>query len=297
MILPQTLRQGVISWMEDGQAWADSLPALLERCQDLWGLRMGEPFEGGYTAWVAPAERADGSSCVLKLPYVEEVSRYEGDALRVWDGNGAVRLLERDEESRALLLELLVPGTTLFTVADPEEAFDVACSVLQRLWVPPGPGHPFATLQASATHWAGIVERLYVEQGRPFDVALQRASVETFERLAAYDGDDCVVLHQDFHRANVVRAQRQPWLVIDPKPLAGERAFDARWLLYDLLYREPRSPLAPAALLDRLASELSLDPERIRLWTFALAVENALWNYKSGQPPGDDLALARALIR
>ena len=62
-----------------------------------WRLTVGEPFEGGYTAWVAPAERADGSSCVLKLPYPEEVSRYEADALLVWDGNGAVRLLERDE--------------------------------------------------------------------------------------------------------------------------------------------------------------------------------------------------------
>ena len=94
----------------------------------------------------------------------------------------------------------------------------------------------------------------------------------------------------------MLRAQREPWLEIDPKPLAGERAFDARWLLYDLLYREPRSALAPVALLDRLASELSLDAERLRLWTFALAIENALWNFSSGQPPGDDLALARALF-
>ena len=297
MILPQTLRDGVIAWMEDGQDWADSLPALRERCSRRWGLTVGEPFEGGYTAWVAPAERADGSRCVLKLPYPEEVSRYEGDALLVWDGNGAVRLLERDEESRALLLELLVPGTTLFSVADPEEALGVACAALERLWSrPPGPDHPFATLQDSATNWAGIVERLYDEQGRPFDVALERASVETFGRLAAYDGDDRVVLHQDFHRGNVVRAEREPWLVIDPKPLVGERAFDARWLLYDLLYREPRSALAPAVLLDRLASELSLDAERLRLWTFALAVENALWSYKSGEPPCDDLALAEALF-
>ncbi len=94
----------------------------------------------------------------------------------------------------------------------------------------------------------------------------------------------------------MVRAQREPWLVIDPKPLVGERAFDARWLLYDLLYREPRSALAPAALLDRLASELSLEPERLRLWTFALAVENALWCFSSGQSPDDDLALAKALF-
>ena len=297
MILPQTLRDGVIAWMEDGRTGRTRCPRCSSAAAGRGDSPSGEPFEGGYTAWVAPAERADGSSCVLKLPYPEEVSRYEGDALLVWDGNGAVRLLERDEESGALLLELLVPGTTLFSVADPEEARGIACAALERLWSrPPGPGHPFATLQVAAVHWAGVVERLYQEQGAPFDVALQRASVETFGHLAGHDGDDCVVLHQDFHRGNVVRAQREPWLVIDPKPLVGERAFDARWLLYDLLYREPRSALAPAALLDRLASELSLEPERLRLWTFALAVENALWSFSSGQSPDDDLALAKALF-
>jgi streptomycin 6-kinase len=296
MRLPQDLRAGVIAWMPDGKAWAESLPALLEGARQRWQLTVGEPFEGGYTAWVAPAERADGSLCVLKLQYPDELSRHEGDALLMWGGIGAVRLLDRDESSRALLLERLLPGTTLFAIADPEEALTLACAALARLWRPPAAVHPFPTAQASATTWAGDVERLYREHGEPFDVALKRGSVAAFERLAAYDGDECVVLHQDFHRGNVLRGQREPWLAIDPKPVVGERAFDARWLLYDLLYREPRSPLDPIALLDRLASELSLEAERVRLWTLARAVENALWSFDSGEPPGDDLALAEALM-
>ena len=103
-------------------------------------------------------------------------------------------------------------------------------------------------------------------------------------------------LHQDFHRGNALSAQRAPWLAIDPKPLVGERAFDARWLLYDLLHSDPRHPLPAAELLVSLAADLSLDAERVRLWSFARAVENVLWCYESGEAADDDLALAKALV-
>jgi streptomycin 6-kinase len=294
MLLPRSLRDGVIAWMPDGQDWADSLPALVEHAREQWHLRIGDPFEGGHTAWVAPAQRADGSSCVLKLPYPDDESMHEPDALELWAGDGAVRLLARDEATRALLLERLRPGTSLLAVADGEHALSVACGVLRRLWRPAPSGHPFVTAQACAAHWAVDIERQYREQAGPFDVALLRAAASAFERLSAYDGES-VVLHQDFHRGNVLQAQREPWLAIDPKPLAGERAFDARWLLYDLLHTEPRSPLPVMGLLGRLAGEFSLEPERIRLWTLARAVENVLWCYESGEPATDDLALASAL--
>ena len=145
MILPQSLREGVIAWKPDGQDWADSLPVLVEHCRELWQLEIGEPFEGGCTALVAPAERADGSSCVLKLRYPDDESRHEPEALERWAGNGAVRLLERDEVTGALLLEHLQPGTSLREVADIDEAIALACGVLRRLWQPVEAGHPFAT--------------------------------------------------------------------------------------------------------------------------------------------------------
>jgi streptomycin 6-kinase len=294
MILPRSLREGVIAWMADGQEWADSLPARVERFRRRWELTVGEPFEGGCTAWVAPAERSDGSPCVLKLPYTGEGPTYEADALRAWAGEGAVRLLERDEETGVLLLERLLPGSSLYGCAEPEEALLLACGALRRLWVP-APARPFPTAHARATLWAAEVERRFHTHSRPFDVELTRAAVAAFEHLSTYTGE-CVLLHQDFHRGNILRAQREPWLAIDPKPLAGERAFDARWLLRDLLYREPRIALPVPDLLERLAAELALDGERVRLWTLARAVENALWCYEIDEDPADDLALASALL-
>ncbi|MDX6597959.1 MAG: streptomycin 6-kinase [Gaiellales bacterium] len=295
MQIPQSLREGVISWNADGQDWADSLPALVAHSRERWQLDVGRPFEGGYAAWVAPAEGLDGTSYVLKVPYPDSESRHEADALRVWDGDGVVRMLDSDEVTRALLLERIRPGTTLLDLADPEEALAVACGLLPRLWIAPPSGHPFVTAQACAAGWAVDIERMYGAHGRPFDAALLRAAVAAFEQLGSYDGES-VLLHQDFHRGNVLRAQREPWLVIDPKPLVGERAFDARWLLYDLLHSEPRHALPAAALLDRLSAALALDAERVRLWSFARAVENVLWCYESGEAADEDLALATALL-
>jgi streptomycin 6-kinase len=293
--LPESLRVGVIAWQADGPDWADSLPALLAHACERWELTVGDPYEGGHAAWVAPAERSDGMRCVLKLPYPDDESRDEPEALLLWAGDGAVRLLERDETTRALLLERLEPGTTLLELHDPEEALAIACRVLQRLWRPPASGgHPFVSAGACAARWAVDIERIYRAPGARVDRALLRGAVAAFEQLAGYDGP-AVVLHQDFHRGNVLRAEREPWLAIDPKPLVGERAFDARWLLYDLLYAEPRHRLAAAELLDRLARALSLEAERVRLWSFARAVENVVWCYESDEAADDDLALAAAL--
>ena len=231
---------------------------------------------------------------MLKLPYPDDESQHEPDALELWDGDGAVRLLERDDMTRALLLERIDPGTTLLELPDAEEATAIACALLPRLWHPLEGASGFVAATACAAHWAVDIERMYREHGAPFDVALLRGAVAAFEQLAACDGP-VVSLHQDFHRGNVLRAAREPWLAIDPKPLAGEPAFDARWLLYDLLYSEPRSPHDPAELVARLARELSLDAGRVRLWSFARAVENVVWCYESGEAADQDIALATAL--
>src|SRR5207249_5484062 len=80
---------------------------------------------------------------------------------------------------------------------------------------------------------------------------------------------ELVVVHQDFHGGNVLRAEREPWLAIDPKPLVGERAFDVASLLRD---RREELTLDPAPdrrirrRLDQLTAELSVDRERLRGW-------------------------------
>ena len=74
---------------------------------------------------------ADGAPAVIKLQFPDRESEHEADALEVWDGNGAVRLLARDDERRALLLERLQPGTPL---SGHDGALEVILGLLPRLW-------------------------------------------------------------------------------------------------------------------------------------------------------------------
>ena len=129
--------------------------------------------------------------------------------------------------------------------------------LLPRLWQPAA--EPFNTLADEAEWWFPKLPQ----------TRLGDAAREAIESLAGTQGQQ-VLLHQDLHGDNVLAAEREPWLVIDPKPLAGEREFAVApivrsWELgeakRDVLYR-----------FDRLTSELGLDRERARGWTIAQTV-------------------------
>jgi streptomycin 6-kinase len=244
------------------------LAGLAAECADAWSLRLGEPYGGGEASWVAPAELPDGTPVVLKLNPPEPESEREGDALAFWAGEGAVRLLAEDESRRALLLERCEPGTRLWDEPDDEATLSIAAGVLRALWRPPPPGHRFRLLADAAAAWAGELER------RPYERALREQAV-AFLREAGPDQGEQVVVHQDFHGGNVLRAAREPWLAIDPKPLVGEREFDTASLLRDRRW-ELRADSQPEVRLrrrlDQLAAELALDRERMRGWGIAHAL-------------------------
>jgi streptomycin 6-kinase len=272
-----------------GAAWLERLPRLVVECGAQWGLDVGAPFEpdahraspttatvparpstGATISWVAPATRADGTPAVLKVSFPEPESEHEAAALRHWDGAGAVRLLAHDPERRALLLERCEPGTPLWALGDEEDANAIAAGVLRALWgaPPPAGGAPFRTLAGEARRWAAEHPGRWERHERPFERSLLDAAVGWIGELLGSPAPP-VVLHQDLHGGNVLRAAREPWLAIDPKPLAGEREFDVASLLRD---RRPELAVDPAPArrmrrrLDQFAAELDLDRERARRW-------------------------------
>ena len=88
----------------------DDLQAAVER----WSLTLGEPYEQGAAGYTTRASLPDGTPAVLKLVHPHRESEHEADALRAWDGDGAVRLLAQDGD--ALLLERCEPGTPLSAI-------------------------------------------------------------------------------------------------------------------------------------------------------------------------------------
>jgi streptomycin 6-kinase len=219
-----------------------------------WDLRAGEPYVPGAAGYVVRVERNDGTPAVLKVFWPHREAEQEADALERWDGDGAVRLLARDDERSALLLECCEPGSFLSTHDDP---VGVLVELLRRLW---RSGDGFRPLADEAEWW------LEHDLAEVPDKRLRDAAVHYLRDLVPTQGEH-VLLHQDLHGENVLAAQREPWLVIDPKPLAGEREFSVAPIVRsselghskrDALYR-----------LDRLCSELELDRDRALGWTIA----------------------------
>ncbi len=277
MTIPSSVSRMIVScYGREGRAWLDGLPEVVARVSDRWRLRVGEPFSGGCVAFVAPAERADGSSAVLKISFIDDETRHESDALAVWNGKGAVRLLERDPVSGAMLLERLRPGTPLSGLADKENALRTACRVLRRLWRPLPDGHPFSTVTALLDNWSRELPSTYEALGRPFAPRFMDRAIALCDRFASLPNGGPVLANRDFHLGNVLSAEREPWLLIDPKPIAGEPAFDTGYLLESLLDPDP-DPRRAMALAQIMATELELDAHRIADWAFLRAVENALW--------------------
>jgi streptomycin 6-kinase len=205
---------------------------------------------------------------VLKIAFPHRESEHEGDALARWDGNGAVRLLAHDRERSALLLERCLPGTPLLDLPE-AEALDVVAELLPRLWVPAGT--PFRPLEDEAAWWIDYLPRKWTGFGRPFERSLLDAAIGALRELSASQPER-VLVHQDFHAGNVLRAEREPWLVIDPKPLAGDRAFGVAALLRDRSEDVVRDRDLVRRRLDRLSGDLGLDRERVRGWALGQTI-------------------------
>jgi len=265
-------------------AWLERLPGTIHELQDRWSLSLGAPFDGGDVscAWVAPVVRGDGTRAVLKLGLPHFEGAHEIQALRFWDGDATVRLLEADVDRNAMLLERCEPGTALRSLPEPEQDVIVA-ALLRRLWGRPTALHVFRPLSALTAHWAAETRLAAHEWPDP---GLVREGLRLFDELSRPSADD-VVLATDMHAGNVLRARREPWLVIDPKPFVGDRAYDAT---QHLLNCKGRVFTAPQATIQAFADHLGLDHERVRLWLFArsAAEPRDTWN-------DDSVSLARVL--
>jgi streptomycin 6-kinase len=248
-----------------GPAWLERLPDLAAACIEQWSLAPEEPIDTGHSL-VIPAGDA-----ILKLnPVGEPEAEHEADALAQWGGRSAVRLLARDDDRWALLIERCRPGTQLWALPD-EEATELAAGVLEQLWVPAD--WPFRRLEDEAARWADELPR------RRLDRTLVDRTV-SFLREAGPSQRESVLLHQDLHGGNVLRSERG-WLAIDAKPLVGEREFDVASLIRD---RRPATKEQLERRLDHLVERLELDPERARGWAIAHALA---WN---GSPEMIDCA-------
>ena len=280
-----------------GRAWIRRLPRLVEECAETWSLSVEPPFAHLSYNYVVPVTRS-GVPLVLKVCFPEEDFRNEAMALQYFQGRGCARLVEVDLKRGALLIERLRPGLSLGAVTDDERATSIAAQVMRRLWYPLRSVGPYP----SVADWVkGMATRspVLTKENPAFPARWIRHALVLYDELAS-KSDELVILHGDLHHANILSAEREGWLAIDPKGLIGERACEAGPLLINALPEKHEVALIRPIVSRRvrqLAEELQLDHERIRAWAIIRSVLAAYWCLESfGRGWNWAIACAEALL-
>jgi streptomycin 6-kinase len=267
---------------EVGRLWIAGLPAMAVGAMDRWELVVDGQVASGAVALIIPVARRDGSKAVLKLQPVDDETSGEPAALRAWAGRGAVRLLEHDPSSGAMLLEKLDATRDLNTMEDDLAATQVIAELLVQLNSVPAPPGLRHLRDVAAASLAGAPEATR----RTEDSDERRLLINCVARLRELITDriENRLLHWDLHYFNTLSTLddvKQEWKAIDPKPLSGDSGFEllpALWNRWDDLVRSGDVARALLRRFDLMTEILGLDRARAVGWTLGRVLQNAVWD-------------------
>ncbi|MBO1335285.1 aminoglycoside phosphotransferase family protein [Streptomyces sp. VRA16 Mangrove soil] len=279
--VPETFIQGTVAREgERGAAWVAELPTLVAELAERWACVPDGDVLHGEVGVVVPVRRGDGTPAVLKVSFPHPGNVHEPDAFEAWGGRGAVRLYARDGDRYAMLLERA--GTeTLARCGDADAMMTVAGRIGRRLAVPAPPELP--RLSDRADEWEEQLLKDEEELAHALPRRAVGAALATVRELGRTQPGTLV--HGDLHAGNILRAEREPWLAVDPKGYAGDPAYDAGAALKaHLLFLLAEDDLAGAVLrsMDLFAEAAELDRERVRRWCQLAAVQGAFWARRNG---------------
>jgi streptomycin 6-kinase len=298
--VPDDFARAIVAFRgADGEAWLRELPSTVDACASRWSLEVGPPILPLFYNYVATANRADGTRLVLKVCFPDDETPTEREALRLFDGRGAVQLIDADEERSALLLERLEPGTKLSELCetDDEGATSAAVGVMLNLWRPAPLAHNFPTVadwgKGFSRHRASFEGKSGPLPARLFDEA------EALFRELNDSAAEPALLHGDLHQGNIIAARREPWLAIDPKGIVGEPAYEVGALLRNPIGRIlswPNLARVMGRRVRQLSDELGFERERVRGWGLSQAMLAAVWSCEDVVRDADEwIACAEAI--
>ena len=311
--LPEGLKRAARQ-LPGGSAWLRNWPGILQRYLDGWELALdlppGRPPWSGQCSVVLPVLTPEGTEAALKIGIPHEESRTEPEALTLWGGAGAVRLLATNAADSVLLLERLDARRPLGSLPL-EQTTAIWGALMRQLSLRPDARSEWAqipALAAEAETWTDTLPADWEATGRPFPRWLLEHALETCQvrgavgRRSARD----VLVHSDLHYGNIlarrtpeagagasapeVPAAEQPpargFVAIDPKPLLGDAEYAVAPMLWNRIGDLP--PADPASELRlrcaALAASAGLDPELARDWAVVREVRNALYYLELGSP-------------
>ncbi|MGH3470935.1 MAG: aminoglycoside phosphotransferase family protein [Nocardioidaceae bacterium] len=284
------LPPALVAFAARGKAWADwldNLPGLVSDILAEWGLTVDGPLAHGYCALVVPVRAPDGRPAVAKFSWPHDEEEHEHIGLKALAGAGAALLYRADPARHVMLLERLHADRDLTSI-------DVlgACEVVAGLYACIHIAAPaqLRPLTAYVRRWNDDLRRM------PRSAPIPRRLVEQAVRLADDLSADpaCVgtMIHGDLHYENVLAGDREPWLVIDPKPMSGDPHYEVAPMLWNRWEEAVARDNLRAAIRRRfetIVSSSGLDEERARDWVVVRMVHNAMWSVKDAADQGRGL--------
>ena len=262
----------------DWAAWVAGLPVVLDGLLEQWRLATDGRYTHGHCSIVVPVRDENATPAMLKVGFPEPDSEHEHIALRAWDGNGAVRLMRADPHRRALLLERLGPAD--LAGVDDLEACRIVGTLYRRIHLPALPR--LRSLSTLIERWTADLAGL--PRSAPLPHRLVEQAVALGIDLAADGAVPEWVLHTDLHYGNVLAGDREPWLVIDPKPVNGDPHYEIApmlWNRWDEIDGDVRGGVRRR--FGALVDAGGFDADRARAWVIVRMMHNAMWALGDGQ--------------
>ncbi|WP_409177414.1 aminoglycoside phosphotransferase family protein [Brevibacillus fortis] len=276
--LPTQFTQTVVGvHKEAGRLWLDSFDELIADCEVRWSLKVLEPFPLSYN-FVAPVVFQDGRNAVLKLGVPGLEWQRELTAIRAFAGRGMVQLLDADEEKGIMLLERIMPGETLDKLSSEDERIQCLADVIKRMYTPVSRAGKLASTFPTIADWAVGLEKIrphYQGGTGPIPEQMVERAMKWYKKLLSTQKEQCL-LHGDLHHENILRAERESWLAIDPKGLIGETAYEVIPFLLNHLPEDEVEEITKQRV-DGLTKALSLQKERVLAWAYCHSVLSAWW--------------------
>ena len=278
--LPQKFTEVILgAFREEGKRWIDALPEIIAEIERNWSLEIEKPFPNLSYHYVAPCLFKSGGEAVVKIGFPGEKATTfsEIKMLEFLDGKGVCRLLRFDEERFALLLEKLAPGENLKTICrnDDAKAVEIAIRVMRDFWREPPENIEFPRL---GKWFDGLreAEKIgfapeYVKKARRFYDELNAATRTK------------TLLHGDFHHENILSAEREKFLAIDPKGIVGDIGYDLSvFMINHANWLKPKPDLTEKldAAIRAFSEAFEIEPQNLRRWIFAHSVLSAWWTFE-----------------
>jgi streptomycin 6-kinase len=262
-------------WEPGWQPWIDTLPRLVRDVMGEWGLSYDGAPMSGYGSLVLPVRMADGRPAAAKFAWPHDEEEHEHLLMQALHGDGMALLYRADPRRHAMLLERLDFTRDLNSV-EVIEACEIIAALYERIHIPAMP--QLKPLSSYIARWSDDLSRVATAAPIP------RRLVEQALALGAdFVADPATVgraIHGDLHYENVLAGEREPWIVIDPKPMSGDPHYEVApllWNRWDEVIGSGDARHAIRARFHTVVDAAGLDEARARDWVVVRMIHNAMW--------------------